>query len=120
MAAFVGTTCGPMSCTGSTPDCCVNNTGTHCVDGQNSGCTGGPLFMCDGPEDCTGQLSGDVCCLQFTGGTKPAGSGCEFTCGTPDEQLCHSDSECAGNGTAVHCCPYPQTSFHHCSATPCP
>jgi len=125
MSAFVGTSCGPMSCTGSTPDCCVNNTGAHCVDGNNSGCTNGPLFMCDGPEDCTGQLAGDICCVQTTnsgpGGTKLAGSGCELVCGTPDERLCHSDSDCTGSlGGATHCCPYPNTSFRHCSATACP
>jgi len=108
----------------ATPDCCVNNSGTHCVDGNNDGCTNGPLFMCDGPEDCTGPLFGDICCLQLTnsgpGGTKLAGSGCEIACGSPDQRLCHSDSECTSTISAGHCCPYPNSSFRHCSATACP
>jgi hypothetical protein len=124
MSSFVGTSCGNMSCTGATPDCCVNNSGTHCVDGNNDGCTNGPLFMCDGPEDCTGPLFGDICCLQLTnsgpGGTKLAGSGCEIVCGSPEQRLCHSDGDCTSTITAGHCCPYPNSSFRHCSATACP
>ncbi|HWE28083.1 MAG TPA: hypothetical protein VHB97_08785 [Polyangia bacterium] len=118
MAAFVGTTCGPKDCTGSTPACCVNNTGATCVD-PNQGCTNGPLFLCDGPEDCTGQFTGDVCCVQLNG-SKVAGSGCDITCGTADERLCHSDTDCATDVGAPNCCPYPNSTYHHCSATACP
>ena len=124
MAAFVGTTCGNLICSGSSPDCCVNNTGDHCVNGSSTGCTNGPLFMCDGPEDCIGQFAGDICCLQFTnsgpGGTKLAGSGCELSCGAPEDQLCHSDTDCVDNLTNPHCCPLPNSSYHHCAATACP
>jgi hypothetical protein len=122
MASFVGTECGTMSCTGNEPDCCVNNSGDHCVS-DNAGCTNGPLFSCDGKEDCTGQFSGDYCCLQLSGGsTKVAGSGCMLS-DDPDcnDILCHTvDADCPPQSGYVDCCPIANSQYKRCSKAACP
>lgn len=125
MTSFDGVACGAMSCKGNEPDCCVNNTGSHCVSGSSTGgCVNGPLITCDGPEDCTGPFAGEVCCLQFSssgqGGNKLAGTGCLLPqdCAA-DLPLCHTVSDCPASDGYVGCCAVMNTTYHHCSKTPC-
>ncbi len=128
MTSFDGVECGTMSCMGSEPDCCINTTGAHCVNGSSAGggCTNGPLFSCDGKEDCSGQFSGDYCCLELTnsgsGGAKPVGSGCMLSNDSScSDILCHSvDADCPPQSGYVACCAIANSQYHRCSKLACP
>lgn len=86
--------CGPtLKCT--TPQvCCIGFAGGASYSCAAT-CSGlSAAAKCDGPEDCSGQR----CCSGF-----PSGASCKATCGSGDQDMCHSDGDCAGGKTCKEC-----------------
>ncbi len=87
--------CGPtLKCT--IPQvCCIGFAGgaSYKCEAMCSGLSA--AAKCDGPEDCSG---GQRCCSGF-----PSGAQCKATCGTSEQDMCHTTSDCTGGKTCKEC-----------------
>lgn len=84
--------CGTATCDLATEVCCVGWPTSYACKDKCSGLEA--TTKCDGPEDCTNQ----VCCAGF-----PSGSSCKAACGAQEQEICHTNTDCASPKTCMTC-----------------